>query len=1025
MAKESDKPFEGFGKKLAAKSGGAHKPDPEGGIYKSENGVNTYLIKRDIKKLQNDVAEYMAAQLFDELCPGTACKITLHKSQATGKTFLASEFFQDYYRDLYRDLGKKGDRPVGLELAQDYLPKNAQYVRQGLAKKDPKTGEYLYQNYEKAVVASLLFSDQSVHSGNMGVVDKNGQTKIVRIDFGAAFRKMGPEINPVKSNMAHIVLEKNYFLRDHPKRRIFTEEFSAELKREAAININPRIEKAWNEIIKNYDNEQERGAITEFGRQIGVSESVLNLADKGKQFSQIKDHFAKVMKQRQLSQKDMAFEIDVKLAFGKGKDIDFDKLRAAIAENSGHAERILEHPSETQSGIRLKKSQIKILQKELDAFKLSEVDIRKDVTKSRGYFDETLDLMKQKAVAKGLAIDFSKYDKARGQWHEVFDQANKILGNQNIDPLYVSKLSDAMTSMRKGVNREFVGVFLNKPEHYAAQWEKVIPERGKILLDIAKDAVAFSKDLESQRSSAKEQGGQTRTARLHNVIKSLQDSHPELKAIGDKLQKGKNDKTGQYDITLNVDVYMKLYESAKKIEHGLVDRKIEVQEMRATLNKHLPLSRRLGLSSTPKIHQPLKILTQVELENVSSVKPKAKNVVLESGKAEVSVVTTAIPKPKLQASDHKSLMAEIRDAQGKPQKVPPVVFKPEKPLAKKPLAMNSNRLAQDAVIVPVTKVLGKGSTVSSNTKIASGIGVDPITQAIRDEVLTRQQLYLQQEMAKTIPIGERSHFLDQDLSSFRTFVQSDIGKEKLSLVMRKPETEVELKSFESRGYKKVHSQFEDRFKNVDWVSPPNSKVRFSEIKDANKQHITSLKETTVQGATQVALEDGSMRCIKSYRQIEFPKQIEGGKGPVHFSMAVKDENGRNVPEDGAVYFTAHYDEKGKLSEVSSPVPVKFMGKGDDAIGYIERGGKVYTLPVTQGKYKEMMLEVVANKGMGANVSQSVEAEAIAQDKVTAVKVSPKVAELASDIGKKFKKEMLEHQPVPPTRPKSRSEGSER
>ena len=206
------------------------------------------------------------------------------------------------------------------------------------------------------------------------------------------------------------------------------------------------------------------------------------------------------------------------------------------------------------------------------------------------------------------------------------------------------------------------------------------------------------------------------------------------------------------------------------------------------------------------------------------------------------------------------------------------------------------------------------------------------------------------------------------------------------------------------------------------MSPPNSKVRLSEIKGDDGQHITSLKETTVQGTTQVALEDGSMRSIKSYRQIEFPKQIEGGKGPAHFSMAVKDENGRNVPEKVAVYFTAHYDDKGKLTEVSSPVPVKFMGKGDDAIGYIERGGKVYTLPVTQGKYKEMMLEVVANKGMGANVSQSVEAEA--QDRVTAVKVTPKVAALASDIGNTYKKKMTEHQPKPPTVSRSKGKGNE-
>ena len=1018
MAKDSEKPFEGFGKKIAAKSGGAHKPDPEGGIYKSEDGATTYLIKRDIKKLQNDVAEYMAAQIFDELCPGTACTITLQKSEVTGKTFLASEFFQDNYRDLYRDLGKKGDRPVGLELAQDYLPKRAQYVRQGLAEKDSITGEFVYQNYEKTTVASLLLADQSVHSGNIGVVGPEGAKRLVRIDFGAAFRTMGSEINPVKSNMAHVVLEKNYFLRDHPKRRIFTKEFSAELKREAAIDLNPRIEKAWNEIIKNYDNEQERGAIIEFGRQIGVPDSVLNLGlgDKATQFSQIKGHFAKVMKQRQQSQKDMAFEIDVKLAFGKGKeDIDVDKLRAAIAENPKHAERILKNPSETQAGIRLKKSQLKILQKELDAFKLSEIDIRKDVTKSRGYLDETIELMKQKAQPKGLAIDFSQYEKAQGQWHEVFDQATKVLGNQNIDPQYVSKLSEAMASMRKKVNREFVGRFLEKPKYFAAQWEKVIPENGATILSIAKEAVAFSKDLESQRSSAQEQGGQTRTTRLHNVIKSLQDDYPELKAIGDKLQKGKNVQTGQYDIELSVDIYMKLYESARKIEHGLVDPKTEAQSMRATVNKQLPLSRRLGISSMPKTHQPIQIKTQVGLSEAGPIKPKAKNVVLASSTEEVAVVTTVIPKPELQVSDHKkSLMAEIRDAQGKPQKTPPVLFKPEK-LAEEPRA-------QDKVIVSVNRAVRREPTISSSSRVSSSGGVDPITQAIRDEVLTKQQLYLQQEIAKIIPVGERNHFLDQDLSSFRTFVQSDIGKEKLSLAMKKPETEIYLKNIESNGYKEVHTQFPDSFKKVDWVSPPSSKVRFSEIKDLDGQYITSLKETTVQGATQAVLEDGSMRSIRSYRQIEFPKQIEGGNGPAHFSMAVKDENGQNVPEKGAVYFTAHYNDKGKLTEVSSPVPVKFMGKGDDAIGYIERGGKVYTLPVTQGKYKEMMKEVAVNKGIGANVSQSLKVEPMAQDKMT-VKVNPKIAELAKNVGKKYKKEMSEQRPkTPTTRPRSMSEG---
>jgi hypothetical protein len=86
-------------------------------------------------------------------------------------------------------------------------------------------------------------------------------------------------------------------------------------------------------------------------------------------------------------------------------------------------------------------------------------------------------------------------------------------------------------------------------------------------------------------------------------------------------------------------------------------------------------------------------------------------------------------------------------------------------------------------------------------------------------------------------------------------------------------------------------------------------------------------------------------------------------------MAVKDQNGRNISEKEAVYFTAHYDEQGKLTEISSPIPVKFMGNDDKAVGYIERNGKVYTLPVTQGKYKEMMKEVAKNQGMAVDLSQ--------------------------------------------------------
>lgn len=47
---------------------------------------------------------------------------------------------------------------------------------------------------------------------------------------------------------------------------------------------------------------------------------------------------------------------------------------------------------------------------------------------------------------------------------------------------------------------------------------------------------------------------------------------------------------------------------------------------------------------------------------------------------------------------------------------------------------------------------------------------------------------------------------------------------------------------------------------------------------------------------------------------------------MHASFALKDANGHNMPAKDAVYFTVHYDKSGKLMEVTSPQPIKFMGK---------------------------------------------------------------------------------------------------
>ncbi|KJV91136.1 Sca4 family protein [Rickettsia bellii] len=59
----------------------------------------------------------------------------------------------------------------------------------------------------------------------------------------------------------------------------------------------------------------------------------------------------------------------------------------------------------------------------------------------------------------------------------------------------------------------------------------------------------------------------------------------------------------------------------------------------------------------------------------------------------------------------------------------------------------------------------------------------------------------------------------------------------------------------------------------------------------------------------------------------------------------------------------------------SPQPIKFLGSSKESIGYIEHGGEIYTLPVTRGKYEEMMKEVARNRGQAVDLSLEVKPQA--------------------------------------------------
>ena len=289
---------------------------------------------------------------------------------------------------------------------------------------------------------------------------------------------------------------------------------------------------------------------------------------------------------------------------------------------------------------------------------------------------------------------------------------------------------------------------------------------------------------------------------------------------------------------------------------------------------------------------------------------------------------------------------------------------------------HENDPTKQALVSPVVKnVTLKKPEVEVALDTIGLVSNDEITQSIRDNIIIKQQAYLQGEIAKTMSVEDGVAFNKKTPEEIRAYLGTEEGKAATKEVMKTKEAQSAMNKIEVEGYREVHKI--ESFKNVEWAQETGTKARIAEIKNEAGEIVASLKETTVNAApTQVTLEDGTTRTVKSYRQIDFPTNPKDIKGPAHFSMAVKDENGNNISAKDAVYFTAHYDDDGKLTEVSSPVPVKFMGTGDDAIGYIERNGKVYTLPVTQGKYKEMMQQVAINNGLSVDLGQAVDSVSI-------------------------------------------------
>ena len=216
----------------------------------------------------------------------------------------------------------------------------------------------------------------------------------------------------------------------------------------------------------------------------------------------------------------------------------------------------------------------------------------------------------------------------------------------------------------------------------------------------------------------------------------------------------------------------------------------------------------------------------------------------------------------------------------------------------------------------------------------------------------------------------------KDQEKFRQFLANLNAEERQGLYDKA------LSNEQFKGqYENIRQEYANKyvggFRSMQWENQISTgDLRSTVIRNDAGEEICTLAEKTHKTAPMtVYKQDGTAVTVNSYRTIDFPIDLEGKSGTMHLSLVAQNKEGKS---NNALRFTAHYeadphpDGTPKLKEISSPQPIKFMGKDENAVGYIEHGGEIYTLPVTRGKYEAMMKEVTVNKGQGVDVSQTID-----------------------------------------------------
>ena len=271
-----------------------------------------------------------------------------------------------------------------------------------------------------------------------------------------------------------------------------------------------------------------------------------------------------------------------------------------------------------------------------------------------------------------------------------------------------------------------------------------------------------------------------------------------------------------------------------------------------------------------------------------------------------------------------------------------------------------------------------------------------VTKNIRSQVIQKQQDLLKQWVSRND--SEAKALKDLDKQGFMQFLEGH--KSEVNAALENSDFKKQIRDIEVKGFRDIITKADpSSLSNISWSQNDNKQ----NIKDTPiiKDGVTlcTLKEETVFTNVGIINSSGENIQITSYRNINFQTKLNSNNGPLDIMMALKSADGKNISQGKALYFSAHYDSLGNLIDVASPQPVKFSGNGKDATCYIEMAGEIYTLPVTKGKYKEMM-EAVKEKGKAINLDKGSSkslAEKLVVDSGIEIKTNPTDAKIKGSL----------------------------